>query len=78
MKKSGKSRSRFLPFAGPMQLERTKDDLFIVLDGVRIARRGHPGTPQAETWVSMGVPGFEFVDMEREKVEVKRYGKRLN
>lgn len=32
-------------------------DLFIVRNGIRIAKRGHPGTPQAKTWVSLE-PGF--------------------
>jgi hypothetical protein len=30
-------------------------------DGVRIAHRGKPGTPQAKTWVSMK-PGYEVLD----------------
>jgi hypothetical protein len=33
------------------------DEIFVVLDGVRIARRGYPGTPEAGTWVSL-VPGW--------------------
>lgn len=35
-----------------------KQDVFVVCDGVRIARRGYPGTPQAGTWVSIE-PGWE-------------------
>ena len=27
-------------------------DTFVVVDGVRIAKRGHPGTAQAGTWIS--------------------------
>jgi hypothetical protein len=27
------------------------DDLFVIIDGGRIAKRGRPGTPQAKTWV---------------------------
>ena len=41
--------------------EFTGDDLFVLLDGRRIARRGQPGTAQAKTWVPM-VPGYEVVD----------------
>jgi len=37
------------------------DDLFIEVDGVRIARRGHPGTLQAGTWVSLE-PGWQVLD----------------
>jgi hypothetical protein len=32
-------------------------DIFVVADGTRIAKRGHPGTPQAGTWVSLE-PGW--------------------
>jgi hypothetical protein len=35
-------------------------NLYVVFDGVRIARRGYPGTPQAGTWVSIE-PGFEVI-----------------
>ena len=42
-------------------MECTGDDLFIVLNGVRIAKRGHPETPQAKTWVSLE-PGFRVLD----------------
>ena len=32
-------------------------DVFIVVDGVKIARRGYPNTPQAQTWVSLEPAG---------------------
>ena len=32
-------------------------DTFIVVDGVTIAKRGHPGTTQAGTWISLE-PGW--------------------
>jgi hypothetical protein len=35
--------------------------IYIVFDGVRIAKRGHPGSPQARTWVSLE-PGFQVLD----------------
>ncbi|HWS97350.1 MAG TPA: hypothetical protein VN620_12865 [Candidatus Methylomirabilis sp.] len=41
----------------------TKEDMFVVVDGVRIARRGYLGTPQDGTWVSL-VPGWEVVENE--------------
>jgi hypothetical protein len=34
-------------------IESTGRDIFVVVDGVRIARRGRPGTPEAGTWVSL-------------------------
>ena len=40
----------------------TEDDLFIVLDGLRIAKRGHRGTPHANTWVALE-PGYEIYDV---------------
>jgi hypothetical protein len=39
----------------------TTDDIFIVRNGVKIAKRGHPGTPQAKTWVSLE-PGWRVLD----------------
>ena len=41
--------------------ECTDTDLFVVLDGVRIAKRGQPDTPQAKTWISLE-PGFVVRD----------------
>jgi hypothetical protein len=36
-------------------------DVFVVYNGVRIAKRGQPNSPQAGTWVSLG-PGFRVFD----------------
>jgi hypothetical protein len=38
-----------------------RQDMVIIADGVRIAKRGHPGTPQARTWVSLE-PGWSVLD----------------
>ena len=35
--------------------------LFVIFDGVKIAKRGPPGTPQAGTWVSLE-PGWTVHD----------------
>jgi hypothetical protein len=43
-----------------ISLVKNGKDFFVVIDGVRIARRGYPGTPQAGTWVSIE-PGWEVV-----------------
>jgi hypothetical protein len=40
-----------------------KRDLFVVVDGVRIAKRGYPDSPQAGTWVSLE-PGWEVIGGE--------------
>jgi hypothetical protein len=34
---------------------------FIEVEGVKIAMRGLPGTPQAKTWISLE-PGWEVTD----------------
>jgi hypothetical protein len=41
--------------------ENGKPEMYVVCDGVRIAKRGHPDTPQARTWVSLE-PGFTVLD----------------
>ena len=49
-------------------------DMFVVVDGVRIARRGYPGTSQAGTWVSLE-PGWEVVDDgRRNTIAIKHNG----
>ena len=46
-------------------------DVFVEVDGVRIARRGYPNSPQAGTWVSLE-PGWEVFDGEDfESITVK-------
>jgi hypothetical protein len=47
-------------------------DVFVVVDGVKVARRGYPGTPQAGTWVSIE-PGWEVVDGKGMKTIGIRY-----
>ena len=42
-------------------LESDGIDVFVVYNGVRIAVRGHPYTPQAGTWVPLE-PGFRVFD----------------
>jgi hypothetical protein len=36
-------------------------DLFVIADGVKIAKRGHPNTPHAKTWISLE-PGWTVHD----------------
>lgn len=42
-------------------LECNGDNIFIVFRGVRIAKRGHPDTAQAGTWLSLA-PGWRVLD----------------
>ncbi len=52
------------------------DDLFVVADGVKIAKRGQPNTAKARTWVSLE-PGWRVLDqggalvVERDGVRVQ-------
>jgi len=41
----------------PAEIEFDGTDMFVCYAGKRIAKRGHPGTPHAMTWVSLE-PGF--------------------
>jgi hypothetical protein len=46
------------------------EDVFVVLDGVQIAKRGHPGTLRAGTWISLE-PGWSVSDnVESNKLTV--------
>ena len=42
-------------------LEGDGTDLFVIFDGVRIAKRGHPGTAQGGGWVSLE-PGWQVLN----------------
>jgi hypothetical protein len=57
-----------------VSIECEGSDIFVVADGVRIAKLGHPGTLHAKTWVSLE-PGYTVrncADGESIKVEYKR------
>jgi hypothetical protein len=52
-------------------------DIFVIADGVKIAKRGHPGTPQARTWVSLE-PGWRVFDAKRgRELVVEHHGVRV-
>jgi hypothetical protein len=40
------------------------NNFFVEVDGVRIAQRGSPDSPQAATWISLE-PGWEVVGSEK-------------
>ena len=53
------------------------EDLFVIVDGVKIAKRGKPGTPQAGTWISLepgwtvrGAPDSSHIEIEHDSVRV--------
>ena len=45
------------------RIESDGTDIFVVADGVKIAKRGHPGTAQAGTWVSLET-GWRVLDCQ--------------
>jgi hypothetical protein len=47
---------------------------FVEVDGVRIAQRGFPNSPQAGTWVSIE-PGWEVVGSEDPDTIAIRYNR---
>ena len=50
-------------------------DAFVVYNGVRVAKRGQPNTPQAGTWVSLK-PGYRVFDKGYPlKLVIERDGK---
>ena len=54
------------------------EDIFIVADGLQIAKRGHPGTPQAKTWVSLE-PGWTVRDCgEGDSIEIEYKRQRMH
>ena len=59
------------------QSETGFDEMYVVFDGVRIAKRGRPNTSQAGTWVSLE-PGFVVLDnTDRTAILVEKNGVRL-
>jgi hypothetical protein len=49
-------------------------DIFVSVDGVNIAKRGRPNTPQAKTWVSLE-PGWSVIDIGGlREIEVRYQG----
>jgi hypothetical protein len=53
-------------------------DIFVVADGVKIAKLGPPGTPQADTWVSLE-PGWTVRDCDDgESIEVECKRQRMH
>ena len=50
------------------KIETDGNDIFVIADGVTIAKRGHPGTPQAKTWIALE-PGWTVRDCRGPVVE---------
>lgn len=52
-------------------------NLCVVFDGMRIARRGYPDTPQARTWISIE-PGFVVRDSGPNRIVIEHNGAELH
>jgi hypothetical protein len=53
-------------------------DIFIQVDGVNVAKRGKPGTPQAKTWISLE-PGWAVTsNANMSELEVSFIGTPIN
>jgi hypothetical protein len=62
-----------------LELESTGKNLYVLFDGVRIAKRGRPGAKDTGKWVSLG-PGWEVRDVgegDQQQIEVIRNGEVL-
>jgi hypothetical protein len=55
-------------------IENDGADVFVTFNGVRIAKRGKPETPQARMWVSVE-PGYTVLDGGPSRLVVKYDGK---
>ena len=58
-----------------VSIECEGSDIYVIADGVKIAKLGHPGTPQANRWLSLE-PGWTVRtcdDGESIEVEYKRH-----
>jgi hypothetical protein len=54
------------------------EDMFVIREGVRIAKRGHPGTAHAGKWISLE-PGFSiYDDPAQEAIVIEYKGVRVN
>jgi hypothetical protein len=59
-------------------IESAPDGLYVVVNGLRIAKRGAPDTPQAGTWVSLE-PGWAAISSpDLEELVVTRDGVRIH
>jgi hypothetical protein len=60
-----------------LKMYATGKNIYLTMGGVRIAKRGHPGTPQAGTWVSLE-PGYVVRDsLDGEEIIVEHHGVRM-
>jgi hypothetical protein len=57
-----------------VRVEATGKNIFVFVDGVKVAKRGHPGTAQAGTWVSLE-PGYAvFSNADHSEITITHNG----
>lgn len=60
-----------MPKRPKCQVIRDAEGLYVVISGLKIAKRGLPNTPQAGTWVSIE-PGYVVRDIgDLESIEIE-------
>jgi hypothetical protein len=60
------------------ELQNDGEDIFVLVDGVKIAKRGRPDTEQAMTWIVLE-PGWIVRDVQSgEAIEVRYEGARIH
>ena len=73
-----KEPTKMKPPIKTLVVEGESGDIFVVANGVKIAKRGHPGTPHAETWVPLEA-GWTVIDCEGgSTIEVTYEGVRIH
>jgi hypothetical protein len=59
-------------------LESVGDEIFVVVNGLKIAKRGQPGTPHAGTWIPIE-PGWEVLSSADDKeLAISQNGTRIH
>jgi hypothetical protein len=61
-----------------VKIESDGRDIFVVVDGIKIARRGYPDTPEAGTWVTL-VEGWTVTsDDDHDTIEIQHDGRHIH
>jgi hypothetical protein len=68
------------PERGPtIEMEEDEDDMFVIVNGVLVAKRSKTGTPEAGTWVSLE-PGWIVTSVQhhdRTEISIAYDGRRV-
>jgi hypothetical protein len=56
-----------------VEIQGERSGLFVIVDGVKIAKRGRPGTPYAKTWVVR-----DFDEGWRSGIEIEHHDVRVH